>query len=127
VEPRNTSRTCSSCGTVDAESRDGKDFNCTSCGHSEDADVNAARVVLALGLRGEVAAPKKPKKKLHSVVGKRRKAKEPTTADAGAGQDPERPVEDQRDSAPEKQESSGTSTQKPRRKRPSKTRAEAAE
>ena len=42
VDPRNTSRTCSACGAVDAESRSGKSFRCVACGHAADADLNAA-------------------------------------------------------------------------------------
>lgn len=49
VNPRNTSRTCSSCGIIDAEARKGKTFKC-SCGHTEDADINAAKNILRLGL-----------------------------------------------------------------------------
>jgi putative transposase len=46
VPPQNTSRTCSECGAVDAKSRDKRVFCCTSCGFTDDADVNAARVIL---------------------------------------------------------------------------------
>ena len=42
VDPRNTSRTCSACGAVDAESRKDKSFRCVACGHAADADLNAA-------------------------------------------------------------------------------------
>ena len=47
VDPRNTSQTCSECGMVDAGSRRGKQFSCTSCGFEGDADVNAAVNILA--------------------------------------------------------------------------------
>lgn len=50
VNPAYTSQTCSACGAVDSESRCGKTFCCTSCGHSEDADVNAAKNILGAGL-----------------------------------------------------------------------------
>lgn len=43
VNPRNTSRTCSSCGAVDVKSRKGKSFECVTCGHVADADLNAAQ------------------------------------------------------------------------------------
>lgn len=45
-----TSQTCSACGYVDAASRNGKDFCCTACRHTEDADINAAKNILAAGL-----------------------------------------------------------------------------
>lgn len=107
VDPKNTSRTCAACGVIDAESRDGKDFECTACGHRDDADVNAARVILALGMRGEVAPAKKPRKKLHSVVGKKNK----TRTKAAAGRAAKQPAEDKREGAPAKQETSSTGAQ----------------
>lgn len=48
VNPRNTSRTCPECGLVDPASRKGPKFRCTGCEHEDDADVNAARNILAL-------------------------------------------------------------------------------
>lgn len=43
-----SSQTCSACGAVDAASRRSQsEFCCTACGHSENADVNAARVILS--------------------------------------------------------------------------------
>jgi putative transposase len=42
-----SSQTCSACGTVDAKSRvEQAVFCCTSCGHKDHADVNAAKVLL---------------------------------------------------------------------------------
>ncbi|WP_371825860.1 RNA-guided endonuclease InsQ/TnpB family protein [Nonomuraea turcica] len=52
VDPAYTSQTCSNplCGTVDAKSRESQaDFRCTSCGHVEHADVNAAKNIKARG------------------------------------------------------------------------------
>jgi putative transposase len=53
VEPANTSRTCARCGIADARSRRDQRFRCVACGHSDDADVNAAKVILARALAHE--------------------------------------------------------------------------
>ena len=43
-----SSQTCSECGCVDAASRASQSvFSCTSCGHTEHADLNAPKVLLA--------------------------------------------------------------------------------
>ena len=52
VNPRNTSRTCAVCGVIDGASRDGKAFYCVACGHSDDADHNAAVNILRMSLAG---------------------------------------------------------------------------
>lgn len=45
-----TSQTCSRCGRVDAKSRKSQAvFACTGCGHTEHADVNAAKNIRAAG------------------------------------------------------------------------------
>jgi IS605 OrfB family transposase len=44
VDPRNTSRTCSACGHCEKTNRKSQaEFCCKHCGHSENADLNAAR------------------------------------------------------------------------------------
>jgi putative transposase len=50
VNPRNTSQTCSNCGTKLKEKLQLKDrtFRCPECSYAEDRDVNAARNILAL-------------------------------------------------------------------------------
>jgi putative transposase len=58
VSPAYTSQTCSACGAVDADSRDGKLFKCTTCGFEGDADVNAAKNILAKGISGEARKQK---------------------------------------------------------------------
>ncbi|MGW5488211.1 RNA-guided endonuclease InsQ/TnpB family protein [Streptosporangium sandarakinum] len=46
-----TSQRCSACGTVDAKSRESQAvFACTSCTYTDNADVNAAKNILAAGL-----------------------------------------------------------------------------
>jgi len=48
VDPRNTSKGCSYCGYIDKRNRpDQATFSCISCGHSELADINAARNIRA--------------------------------------------------------------------------------
>jgi putative transposase len=55
VNPAYTSITCHACNHVDAKSRKSQAvFACTSCGHRDHADVNAARNVLTAG-RAELA------------------------------------------------------------------------
>lgn len=52
VNARDTSRTCSVCGTVAAESRETQSrFVCVACGHAENADTNAAKNILNRGMR----------------------------------------------------------------------------
>lgn len=50
VNPAFSSQTCASCGTVDSRSRKNQSqFCCTSCGHRDNADRNAAVVILHRG------------------------------------------------------------------------------
>ncbi len=50
VNPAYTSQTCSCCGHVDKDNRKSQDkFKCTSCGHKENADFNAAKNILKAG------------------------------------------------------------------------------
>ena len=47
VDPRNTSRKCSTCGHVSAENRRTQaTFVCVTCGHACNADTNAAKNIL---------------------------------------------------------------------------------
>jgi putative transposase len=58
VDPRNTSRTCSACQSVDPKSRESQArFRCRACGHSDHADINAARVILARALERTAEGP----------------------------------------------------------------------
>jgi transposase len=51
VDPAHTSQTCSGCQAVDAASRISRSrFVCTNCGSIFDADVNAAKNILKLGI-----------------------------------------------------------------------------
>ncbi len=52
VNPKNTSRMCHRCGHIDKDNRKTQSrFKCVSCGHSDNADINAALIILALGTR----------------------------------------------------------------------------
>lgn len=67
-----TSQTCSECGVVDKDSReDQATFACRHCGHAGNADVNAAKNILA----GRIVPPKPPKRTLKRV-GKRKQLME---------------------------------------------------
>ena len=51
VDPRYTSQTCPKCLTTDKKSRRSQSkFHCTRCGHTDNADVNAATNILRLGM-----------------------------------------------------------------------------
>lgn len=48
VDPRYTSQTCNVCWHIG--SRNGESFKCAACGHSDHADINAARNIRQVGL-----------------------------------------------------------------------------
>jgi putative transposase len=50
VNPRHTSQRCAECGLVARASRVGAVFRCQACGHTDHADINAARNILRAGL-----------------------------------------------------------------------------
>jgi IS605 OrfB family transposase len=55
VDPHYTSQACSCCGVIDRKNRpDQATFSCVSCGHSEAADLNAARNIRA---KAQVTGP----------------------------------------------------------------------
>ncbi|MFC4016322.1 RNA-guided endonuclease InsQ/TnpB family protein, partial [Nonomuraea purpurea] len=57
VNPAYTSQRCNVCTVVDRKSRESQAvFRCTSCGHTEHADVNAAKNILTAG-RAEFVQP----------------------------------------------------------------------
>ena len=49
VDPAYTSKTCSACGSRDVR-RNGDSFTCTSCGHIDHADINAAKNIATRGI-----------------------------------------------------------------------------
>ena len=48
VNPAYTSQTCQE---VASKSRQGRSYKCVDCGHADHADLNAARNILASGIR----------------------------------------------------------------------------
>ncbi len=51
VDPAFTSQTCHVCGTTDSRSRRSQaSFHCVACGHADNADVNAAKNIMASGI-----------------------------------------------------------------------------
>ena len=48
-----SSQTCTACGHVAAASRSGPHFGCVACGHTDDADHNAALVLLSRAAAGQ--------------------------------------------------------------------------
>lgn len=68
VNPAYTSQACSVCGTIDKSSRESQAiFHCGQCGHTANADTNAARNILRVGTqpasRNAVGRPVKRKLK----------------------------------------------------------------
>lgn len=69
VDPAYTSQICPVCGVVDAENRQTQAvFLCQHCGHSDHADVNAAKNILARGLA--VSTGLAPANELQSTAGR---------------------------------------------------------
>lgn len=60
VSPYNTSITCPICGLADKKNRDGEVFRCQSCGHTDNADINASRNILSRFLTGKYGSGYKP-------------------------------------------------------------------
>ena len=51
IDPAFTSQTCNECGWVDKASRHSQaEFTCVACGHADNANLNAARNILASGI-----------------------------------------------------------------------------
>lgn len=61
IPARDTSRTCAEpeCGHCEEDNRHGESFTCLACGHADDADVNAARVIRMRGLTRERSSNKR--------------------------------------------------------------------
>ena len=73
VDPKYTSQTCSDCGNQSKENRTTQSsFECISCGFKADADVNAARNILAAGLAVTVCVANHTSGRQQKSVGKRK-------------------------------------------------------
>ncbi|MEV6148995.1 transposase [Nonomuraea sp. NPDC052129] len=86
VNPAYTSQRCNVCKAVDRKSRESQAvFRCTSCGHAEHADVNAAKNILTAG-RAEHARPRpgvrvgarKPRNRVGRKANRQATAAQPT-------------------------------------------------
>lgn len=51
INPRNSSRECHKCGHIAKENRKKERFFCLECNHLEDSDTQAAKTILARGLK----------------------------------------------------------------------------
>lgn len=67
VPAKNSSITCSQCGAIDSNSRNDKEFHCTTCGYICDADLNAAKILEQRGRLGNISKKKK-KTKTHKTL-----------------------------------------------------------
>jgi putative transposase len=72
VPPHHTSQRCAACGCVSPENRISQSqFQCIECKHTENADLNAARNILAAGRAviacGEIAAGQLDEARTHRV------------------------------------------------------------
>jgi putative transposase len=69
IDPRYTSVTCPECGSRDKGNRENQaKFLCLSCGHTDHADVNAARNILAAGTRPAARAEKSVPRELERAA-----------------------------------------------------------
>lgn len=58
VNPQYTSQRCANCGMIDKDNRKTQaNFICVSCGHRDNADLNAAKNILEIGREGAVLSP----------------------------------------------------------------------
>lgn len=61
IDPSYTSQKCSKCGHTHRRNRNKEDFLCLSCGHKDNADLNASKNILDRFLIGPYGADFKPK------------------------------------------------------------------
>ena len=67
VSPHYTSQTCGSCGATDKNSRRSQsEFQCTSCGFEENADINAAKVIAAKAV-GNIVSRRKDSEPVYAA------------------------------------------------------------
>jgi IS605 OrfB family transposase len=68
VSPYHTSTTCPACGHSNRGNRNGEKFLCLSCGHGDNADVNAGKNILNRFLTGQYGARYKQENQENLVV-----------------------------------------------------------
>lgn len=62
VDPKNTSKQCSQCGHIEKRNRRTQaEFVCVSCGHTENADINAARNIASRAVVNQPIVSQNPK------------------------------------------------------------------
>ena len=69
VDPRYTTQVCSGCGTIVSKELSERVHDCPSCGLKLDRDLNAARNILTLGLRGRAGGDPTPTLKRSKQAG----------------------------------------------------------
>ncbi len=78
VHPAYSSQTCPTCSHVHKDNRKTQsEFKCVKCGHTENADVTAAKEIKARGIRGEIVV-KKSITKISKPRGRKKTAVKPT-------------------------------------------------
>ena len=70
VNPKNTSLTCPECGAIDKKNRKSQSvFECVGCGHTNNADINAARnILIKSGMSEAASGLRKTPSKNHQVL-----------------------------------------------------------
>lgn len=91
INPAYTSQTCNACGHVARENRESQAvFRCVSCGHQANADVNAAKNILAAGLavtgRGDLGNSRSAKRQSPELRPKQIRASRGDLVPSGAGE-----------------------------------------
>ena len=87
VSPHHSSQECSACGHTHAGNRVSQDrFVCQRCGHAENADINAARVIARRGVEAVVSGSYtlREKKKVGSLRGDRSTSSPAETENLGS-------------------------------------------
>jgi len=86
VAPHYSSQECSECGHIDKDNRPTQSlFHCVSCGHTENADDNAAKVLKKRGIK-HIRSEAFSKEKTVRKISAKRKSKAQEQASLGSGE-----------------------------------------